>query len=75
MKDDEALLYHFTPEVRTNKVVSDATFEKTLAKFGERGIIDIMTVAGYYDIVCMTLNVAQVPVPKDSKVPQLAKID
>ncbi len=72
MSEEEAALYHFTSELRREKVVSDPTYAKTLAIFGERGIVDIITLAGYYDIVCMTLNVAQVPVPKDSKVPPLA---
>ena len=74
MQEDEALLYRFTEELRRDRKVSDATYGRTLAKFGERGIVDILTVAGYYDVVCMTLNVAEVPVPKDSKVPPLASL-
>ena len=71
MSDDEALVYRFTRELRRDKAVSDATFAATEARFGKRGVIDLVAVQGYYDTVCMTLNVAQVPVPEGSKAPAL----
>ncbi len=71
MSDEEALVYAFSTELRRDRTVSDATYAKALRAFGERGILDLVAVAGYYDLVCMTLNVAQVPVPAGSKVPQL----
>ena len=74
MTEDEALVYGFTAELRRDKDVSDATYAKVLARFGERGIVDLIAVQGYYDVVCMTLNVAQVPVPQGSKVPPLASL-
>ena len=74
MSDDEALVYRFTRELRRDKAVSDATFAATEARFGKRGVIDLVAVQGYYDTVCMTLNVAQVPVPEGSKVPPLQPV-
>ncbi len=71
MSDDETLVYRFTDELRRDKAVSDATFAATEKRFGKRGVIDLIAVAGYYDTVCMTLNVAQVPVPEGSKAPPL----
>jgi 4-carboxymuconolactone decarboxylase len=38
-------------------------------KFGERGIIDLIGVNGYYDVVSLTLNVAQVKPPADTELP------
>lgn len=75
MNADEGLVYAFSTELRRDKAVSDATYAKALARFGERGVVDLVTVAGYYDLVCMTLNVAQVPVPAGSQVPPLPKLD
>ena len=74
MSDDEALVYGFSTELRRDKAVSDATYARALARFGERGIIDLVAVNGYYDVVCMTLNVAQVPVPAGSTAPPLASL-
>lgn len=74
MSDDEALVYRFTQELRRDKAISDATFAATEKRLGKRGIIDLIAVQGYYDTVCMTLNVAQVPVPQGSKVPPLEPV-
>lgn len=74
MSSDEALVYAFSTELRRDKAVSDPTYAKALARFGERGVLDLVAVAGYYDLVCMTLNVAEVPVPAGSTVPPLPKL-
>lgn len=71
MDADEALVYAVLSELRETTQVSDATYAKAVAKFGERGIVDMITATGYYDIVCMTLNVAQVPAPAISHGPPL----
>ena len=57
MKDDEAALYDFCIEMYRDKNVSDATFNAALAKFGERGIMDLIGIIGYYDLVSMALIV------------------
>jgi 4-carboxymuconolactone decarboxylase len=33
------------------------------SKFGERGVMDLVGAVGYYSLVSMVLNVAQVPLP------------
>jgi len=59
MKDDEAALYDFCQEMYRDKNVSDATFKKALAHFGERGIMDLIGITGYYDLVSKALIVQQ----------------
>ena len=71
MTPDEALVYRFSSELRRDRTVSDEVYRQALARLGERGVIDLVAVAGYYDTVCMTLNVAAVPVPAGSKAPPL----
>jgi 4-carboxymuconolactone decarboxylase len=63
MKDDEAIIYQFCKELHETKKVSDATFKAMLDKFGERGVIDLVAVTGYYTMLAMVLNVAQQPLP------------
>jgi len=65
MKEDEAAVYDFCTELHTAKVVSDKSFQRARALFGERGVIDLVSVSGYYTLVSMTLNVAEVPLPPD----------
>ncbi|HKD27788.1 MAG TPA: carboxymuconolactone decarboxylase [Xanthobacteraceae bacterium] len=57
MKEDEAALYDFCTELYRDKNVNDATFKAALAKFGERGIMDLIGIIGYYDIASMALIV------------------
>jgi 4-carboxymuconolactone decarboxylase len=69
MKDDEAIVWEFTTQLRRDHGVDDAIYAKALEKFGERGIIDLVAVNGYYDAVSMTLNVARVKAPADAEMP------
>ena len=69
MTADEAAVYDFCTELRRDKRVSDATFARVKARLGEQGVIDLIAVSGYYDLVSMTLNVAQVPTPPDGALP------
>jgi 4-carboxymuconolactone decarboxylase len=55
MKDDEAALYDFCTEMYRDKDVSDKSFKAALAAFGERGIMDLIGIIGYYDIASMAL--------------------
>jgi len=61
MAEDEAAAYDFSIELHHRKSVSDATYAKALAQFGERGIIDLVGLSGYYGFLAMMLNVARTP--------------
>ena len=63
MKDDEAIIYQFLKELHETKNVSDATFKAMADNFGERGVIDLIGLTGYYTMLAMVLNVAQQPLP------------
>jgi 4-carboxymuconolactone decarboxylase len=57
MKEDETAIYDFCTELYRDKNVSDAVFKAALARFGERGIMDLIGIIGYYDIASMALIV------------------
>ncbi|SRR5712692_3883961 len=63
MKDDEAAVYDFCTQLHRAKKVSDAAYRRAVGLFGEKGVMDLVGVSGYYTAVSMTLNVAEVPVP------------
>ena len=75
MKDDEAALYDLAMALYRDKKVSDPVYKAALEKFGERGIMDIIGIMGYYDITSMTLITMQAGAPNDSvpPLPVLAK--
>jgi 4-carboxymuconolactone decarboxylase len=75
MKDDEAALYDLATALYVDKKVSDPVYKAALEKFGERGIMDIIGIIGYYGLTSMTLITMQAGAPNDSvpPLPVLAK--
>jgi 4-carboxymuconolactone decarboxylase len=69
MNDDEAAVYDFCTELHERKTVSDATYKRALERFGERGVVDLVGVSGYYTLVSMVLNVARHPLPEGASPP------
>lgn len=69
MKDDEAIVWEFTTQLHRDHNVDDAIYAKAVDKFGEQGVMDLIAVNGYYDLVSMTLNVAHVMPPGDAPMP------
>ena len=63
MAKDEETVYDFVSELLATGSVSDPTFQRVNDTFGERGVVDLVGAVGYYSLVSMTLNVAQVPLP------------
>ena len=63
MKEDEAAIYQFCKELHETKAVSDAAFKAVADRFGERGVIDLIGLTGYYTMLAMVLNVGQQPLP------------
>jgi 4-carboxymuconolactone decarboxylase len=70
MQPDEEAVYNFCTEVLSTKHASDAVFQAAKEKFGERGVVDMMAVVGYYQFVSMLLNVDGYPLP-DGVQPEL----
>jgi 4-carboxymuconolactone decarboxylase len=63
MPADELAVYDFCTELLTAKQVSDRTFQAAKEKFGERGVVDLVGVMGYYQLVSMLLNIDRYPLP------------
>jgi 4-carboxymuconolactone decarboxylase len=74
MEADEEIVYDFCSELLETKHVSDATFQAAKQELGERGVVDLIGVVGYYQLVSMLLNVDGYPLPADAK-PELKPLD
>jgi len=61
MSPDEALVYDFTLELTHHHGVSDDTFARCVARFGERALVDLVSTIGYFAWMSMILNVAHTP--------------
>jgi len=60
MADDETQVYDFSLELQNNQSVSDATYAKAVAKFGEPGVVELASIQGYYAYLAMMMNVARI---------------
>ena len=70
---DEALVYAFASELLAQRRVSDATYTALVARFAERGAVDLMGTMSYYALVSMALNVDQYPLP-DGALPVFTEV-
>ena len=69
MDADETLVYEFSQELQASQGVSDALYARAVARFGERGVVDLISVNGFYVLVSMCLNVDRTPVPPGTPLP------
>ncbi len=62
--EDEATVYQVAVELNQSKSVSDATYAKALHRFGERSVVELTALVGYYTMVAMTLNAHEIALPE-----------
>ena len=70
MQKDEEAVYTFCTELLNTKHVSDATFASAKEAVSEKGVVDLMGVMSWYQMVSMMLNVDRYPLP-DGAQPEL----
>ena len=63
MEEEEEILYDFCTELLQNHGVSDRTYARALAEFGEAGVVEATGLEGYYIYIAMMMNVARSPLP------------
>jgi 4-carboxymuconolactone decarboxylase len=63
MADDEEALYDVATEILRLKRVSDPTYRRAVAKFGEQGVIDLLGVVGYYNLLAIVMNATRTALP------------
>lgn len=63
MAPDEALVHDFLQELQDTRGVSDGTYARAVEILGERGVVDLCGLCGYYSLLAMVLNVARTPLP------------
>ena len=51
---DEAATYELAQELLNSRNVSDPTYARVKAVLGERGILDVVAMLGYYSLIAMS---------------------
>ncbi|WP_457329264.1 carboxymuconolactone decarboxylase family protein [Rhizobacter sp. P5_C2] len=61
MDADETLVHDFCTELLAHHGVSEPTWARTVARFGEAGAVELTGLVGYFAMVSMVLNVGHIP--------------
>jgi 4-carboxymuconolactone decarboxylase len=64
LAEDDRLVVRYALELNRHRSVSDATYAAALDRFGERAVVELTAVVGYYTMVAMTLNAHEIPLPE-----------
>jgi 4-carboxymuconolactone decarboxylase len=67
--DDERVFYEFAMEVLENHFVSEKTFAEAKRIFGTQGVVDLIGAVGYFSMLQICLNSAEVDLQKDREPP------
>jgi len=63
MLPDEEVVYNFCTELLNTKQVTDPAYKAAVKLLNERGVVDLIGVMGYYQLVSMLLNTDRYPMP------------
>lgn len=69
MGEGEALAYAFSTELHRNRAVSDTTYARVVAAFGEQGAVEMAGINGYYTLLAMSMNMARTALPDGAAPP------
>lgn len=69
MTEGEEAVYDLCSEVLRNRSVSDATYDRMVALFGERGVAEVTLLLGEYTMMSMFMNVARTPLESGTPPP------
>jgi 4-carboxymuconolactone decarboxylase len=69
LPDDEALIIEYARELLRDHVVSQPVYDRAQARFGQRGIIDLTGIIGYYTM--LSLHMIAYGVQPAADAPQL----
>jgi 4-carboxymuconolactone decarboxylase len=71
MAQDEEIAYELCDELFRTHGVCETTYRRAIAQFGERSVIELVGLIGYFSTVSMVMNVAHTPPQPDAAVKPL----
>ena len=67
--DDVRSVCQFVSELVHTRRVSEATYVKARQMIGERGLVELISVVGYYSLIAGLLNTFEIGVPEGEELP------
>ncbi len=66
---DERAIYDFIQELYKTRRVSDKNYKRVHSFLGDRGMVELIGIMGYYTLISMTLNVFRADLPDNAPLP------
>ena len=66
---DERAIYDFIQELYKTRRVSDKNYKRVHSFLGDRGMVELIGIRGYYTLISMTLNVFRADLPDNAPLP------
>ena len=66
---DEAAVHAFAAELMAHKEVGETTYQETVAVLGQEGVVELVGLLGYYQLISMTIKAFRVGVPAPAEEP------
>ncbi len=66
---DERAVYTFAHELTHNRRVSQPTYDAAIEALGQKSVVELVGILGYYSLISMTINAFEVPMPAGEKDP------
>jgi 4-carboxymuconolactone decarboxylase len=66
---EQRTLHILAKECLTQGHPSDVIYDQAVAAFGRPGVLDALALTGYYSMIAMVLNTAQIPLPDGTEPP------
>lgn len=57
------IVYEFSESLHINRMVSKPLYDQAIKALGEKGVVELVGLLGYYTLVSMTLNAFEVELP------------
>jgi 4-carboxymuconolactone decarboxylase len=70
MTDDEALIWDCVAEIDRSKRLCDASYAALAGRFGERGVVELAALMGYYQLLATVMNCARTQAPDGPELPR-----
>lgn len=64
LAEDEFLIYSFCQDLHQNRQVSQKNWDGVIELFGEKGVMDLVGIDGYYTLLSMVMNSALTSAPE-----------
>lgn len=66
---EQTEIYEFARQLQLTGTVADADYAAVRQRWGDRGVVELTALVGYYTMVSMTLNVHEIPLPDGGELP------